>query len=90
MRTRVMARLGLALLAVLALAQAPRAKAANPIVTSCGDDTQLDQALLVGGTITFNCGPGNYTIPISSTKTIPTGAAIKIDGGSRYLPLTWR
>jgi hypothetical protein len=38
---------------------------------------------LTGGIITFNCGPGPVTIPVSATLNIPTGIDTVIDGGQK-------
>ena len=36
---------------------------------SC-DEAAFDAALVGGGLVTFDCGPGVHSIPITSTKTI--------------------
>jgi hypothetical protein len=59
----------------------------NGTPVSC-TEAALNTALSGGGTVTFNCGGGAVTIPITSTKTITTtttidgsGQSITLDGG---------
>lgn len=41
----------------------------------------LDSALAGGGAVTFSCGGGPVTIPITSTKTISAATPTDVDGG---------
>jgi hypothetical protein len=71
--------------ALLAAPQTPD----DAVVTDCSNDTQLRNAVLAGGTttVTFNCGAGAHTIPISAymqasgTITIDGADQITLDGG---------
>jgi len=44
-------------------------------------EAALDTALSGGGVVTFSCGGGAVTIPITSTKTISAALATDLDGG---------
>jgi predicted outer membrane repeat protein len=52
----------------------------NGTPTSC-TDSALNAALTGGGAVTFSCGGGPVTIPITSSKTISAATATDIDGG---------
>lgn len=66
------------------------AQAANHVVTDCSNDSQFSSLLALGGTITFDCGAGPHTIPITSQKsinldtTIDGGGLITLDGQNTY------
>ncbi|MDP8998748.1 MAG: hypothetical protein M3O46_01405 [Myxococcota bacterium] len=45
--------------------------------------SQLQAAVAQGGVITFNCGSGAVTIPISATLNLPTNKNTVIDGGNK-------
>lgn len=95
--TTILAMGGLLLL----FASSPRATAAGVVgdgtAASCTEAT-LTAALAGGGTITFNCGGGSVTIPITSEKVITADTTIDgtasgqitLDGGgtSRIFRLT--
>jgi hypothetical protein len=65
-------------------------RASGGVVTNCSSDAQLSSLLATGGTISFNCGAGAHTIPISSQKsinlntTIDGGGTITLDGQNKY------
>lgn len=65
--------------------QQPQLVIAGGVVTNCADDTQLSALIASGGTITFNCGGvgTTATITLSSTKIIPSGASVALDGGGK-------
>ncbi|MFN8490098.1 MAG: choice-of-anchor Q domain-containing protein [Caldilineaceae bacterium] len=73
---------------VFAARHAPHTPA-DTVVTNCSNDTQLNQAVTAAGTttITFSCGAGLHTIPISTAMqvagevTIDGGGQIALDGG---------
>ncbi len=44
--------------------------------------SSLNAAVKKGGVITFNCGTGPVTIPVTSTLVLPTGTDTVIDGGN--------
>jgi hypothetical protein len=52
------------------------------VVTSC-TQAGLATALAAGGTITFSCGGGMTTIPITTTLTVRTDVDTTIDGGNQ-------
>src|SRR5262245_43150569 len=52
----------------------------NGTPASC-TEAAFDAALTTGGTITFNCGPAPFAIPITSRKSI--NADTTIDGGGK-------
>jgi predicted outer membrane repeat protein len=52
---------------------------ADAAVTDCTNDTQLRNGVQAGGLITFNCGAGSHTIPM--TSYIEVSGAVTIDGG---------
>jgi predicted outer membrane repeat protein len=76
--------IGLATLALAALAGPPAALAAG-VVTTC-DETHLDTALSGGGLVTFNCGAATITVTItkdiSAATTIDGGGLITLSGGN--------
>ena len=43
----------------------------------------LNTAVSKGGVITFNCGSGAVTIPITATMNLPTNKNTVIDGGDK-------
>jgi hypothetical protein len=58
--------------------------------TAIGDGTAasctfaaLQAAATAGGVITFNCGPGAVTIPVTATLSLPTNKNTVIDGGGK-------
>ncbi|MDB5082678.1 MAG: hypothetical protein JWP00_4602 [Chloroflexi bacterium] len=80
------------LFSFFSLVAVPATRAAVTVGTgtsaSCTEDS-LVAALAAGGHITFNCGAGKATIPISSRKNIAvdtildgTGASITLDGNA--------
>jgi hypothetical protein len=85
----------LVLLLVLAPARWARADAVvgTGSAASC-TEAALDTALLAGGTITFACGPGAVTIPLTVPKTITGTVAldgqglITLSGGGTIRPFT--
>ena len=64
----------------------------NAVITNCNNDTQLFNALSVAGTstITFACGSGPRTIPITSYLTVQGNITVEgagritLDGGDTY------
>lgn len=44
---------------------------------------KLSSAITTGGIITFNCGTGSVTIPVTATLNIPTDRDTVIDGGQK-------
>ncbi len=53
----------------------------NPtVITNCSNQTQLADALVNGGHITFNCGAGPVTIPITSELVTSATQDIVLDG----------
>jgi hypothetical protein len=52
----------------------------NGTLTSC-TEAAFDAALVGGGSVSFNCGPGPYTILITSQKSINLNTTI--DGGGK-------
>jgi hypothetical protein len=69
-------------------AGAQPANVANPttvVGTGTADSCtfgSLNAAVKKGGVITFNCGTGPVTIPVTSTLVLPTGTDTVIDGGN--------
>lgn len=71
-----------------AQAAAPTRTAAPVVVSDCTNDTQLRTALATAGPveITFNCGPGMHTIPVTAfmevagDATVDGANAITLDG----------
>jgi hypothetical protein len=45
--------------------------------------SQLQAAATKGGVITFNCGSGPVTIPVTATLNLPTTKNTVIDGGNK-------
>ena len=78
---------------VFAARHAPH-QPADTVVTNCSNATQLSQAVAAAGTITFSCGAGLHTIPISAAMSvagdviIDGGGQIALDGGGHGAP--WR
>lgn len=70
---------GVLVVGLLAAYGAFPAHASGGVVTDCSNDSQLNSLIATGGTISFNCGPGPHTIPISGQKSI--NADTSIDGG---------
>jgi hypothetical protein len=68
----------LALTGLLLGTSCPRLAAADTVITAC-TETNLDNALFAGGTITFNCGPVPVTIVLHTTKMIST--SVDLQGG---------
>ncbi len=75
----------LALSALFPLWEMPSSVQAAPhtssdaVITDCASDTQLRNGVQSGGLITFNCGAGSHTIPM--TSYIEVSGAVTIDGG---------
>ena len=60
----------------------------NPTVIGTGTAASctfaaLNAAVTKGGVITFNCGSGAVTIPITATMNLPTNKNTVIDGGNK-------
>lgn len=60
--------------------QIPVPVQADGIVTDCSNDTQLSNQIVLGGTITFNCGSGPHIIILSSTKNINSDTSLQGGG----------
>lgn len=58
----------------------PTAVIGTGTADSCSGSA-LAAAVKKGGVITFNCGTGKVTIPVTSTMTLPTNTDTVIDGG---------
>jgi predicted outer membrane repeat protein len=77
-------------LVVLCVCGALPVRASGGVVSDCSSDAQFSSLLATGGTITFNCGAGPHTIPISGQKsinldtTIDGGGTITLDGQNKY------
>jgi uncharacterized repeat protein (TIGR01451 family) len=76
-------------LAALSLALLPASAQASGVVgtgsaASC-TEAALNTALTGGGSVTFNCGGGPVTIPITATKTI--AATTSLDGAGQQITL---
>lgn len=98
MRTRYIAGI-VALLLVLVVAveswrvasAAPMAEPASPVdavITNCADDQQLRAAVnaVIGGggtNISFDCGPGNHTVPVGGPQHMQIGGEVTIDGAGK-------
>lgn len=65
-------------------------RASGGVVTDCSSDAQFSSLLATGGTISFNCGAGPHSIPISGQKsinldtTIDGGGTITLDGQNTF------
>lgn len=80
-----------ALIIVMLLSTQPSYAQTTVIVTNCSNDTQLRQAANAPGTsqISFSCGAGPHTIPVTGSKievqgnvTINGGGTIVLDGNN--------
>ncbi len=67
---------------VFAARHAPH-QPADTVVTNCSNATQLTQAVAAAGTITFSCGAGLHTIPISTAMLV--AGDVLIDGGGQIV-----
>jgi predicted outer membrane repeat protein len=62
----------------------------DAVVIDCTNDTQLRNGVQAGGVITFNCGAGSHTIPmtgyieVSGAVTIDAGGVITLDGADTF------
>ena len=65
---------------VFAARHAPH-QPADTVVTNCSNATQLSQAVAAAGTITFSCGAGLHTIPLSAAMSV--AGEVIIDGGGQ-------
>src|SRR6266536_3020462 len=76
--------------ALLLVSGALPVRASGGVVADCSSDAQFSSLLTTGGTISFNCGSGPHTIPISSEKsinlntTIDGGGTITLDGQNAH------
>lgn len=75
-----MRRLALAIPLILAAPALGAGTVGSGTPGSC-DEPALNAALGGGGSVTFNCGGGPVTIPITATKTITAPTPTVIDGG---------
>ena len=64
-------------------AQAGPSAVTDSVITNCANDAQLVAAVGVAGpsTVTFNCGPGNHTIPMTSAIAVP--GTVTVNGNGR-------
>ena len=76
-----------ALLLAMVLTTQPTQAQSTVVITNCSNDTQLRQAANAPGTsqISFSCGAGSHTIPITGAKIEVQGNVVINGGGTIVL-----